>query len=100
MLDSHLDESEDGKLAGTAVERPGEMATAGSAFVYALGRQQPRASPRAQGGGALSRQVLWGRDRLSHESVQGCHSPGLSPQNHTGSQRGIVSFGAKRTLFK
>ena len=54
----------------------GEMAAAGSAFVYALGRQQPRASPRAQGGGALSRQVLWGRDRLSHESVQGCHPQG------------------------
>ena len=30
----------------------------------------------------------------------GLSSPGLSPQNHSGSQRGIVSFGAKRTLFK
>lgn len=33
MPDPHLDESEGGKLAGTAMESPGETAAVGSAFL-------------------------------------------------------------------
>ena len=72
MPDPHLDESEGGTLAGTAMESPGETAAVGSAGVYALGRQQPPTQLRARDGGTLSRQVLCGRHRLSHEPEQGC----------------------------
>lgn len=77
LPDPHLDESEGGKLAGTAMmERPGERLQQDSPLSTPWEGSRHGSSPGSGVGGTLSRQVLWGRDRLSQEPVRGCDPQG------------------------
>ena len=99
VLDSHLDESEDGKLAGTATSHRWDGCS-GIRLCLRLGKAAATGLAQGPGWGCPQQAGAVGEGSPESWVCTGLSSPGLSPQNHTGSQRGIVSFGAKRTLLK